>query len=304
MKISRTILLWLVVAGFSWLLGCLWTANLSLELSWIRSIYQKKITAVEEFKSEHRIFVVGGSGVHMGIDTQIMSEQLNRPIINLGLHAGLGIEAIISSIKPYLQEGDIILLIPEYDIITDEDGMGRLAGEFGFLSGLINQMDITLEQKTQSLLNLGNPSLKSLYATMLKFYKKGFKYDYYTNQVDVFGNQVELKTKNITAQMVKQQPPSKNSIKRIENFKEYINSKDAYLIIGLPWFLTKDIQKSKENVREFIKQYEQLAPTIYDNDYNLKTDKKLFGDTVYHLSYEGRKKRSYVLVKQLRPLID
>ena len=303
MKLSRKILLWLGVAGFSWLIGYFWTINLSLELSWVRAIYQRKFVVAQKFSDRQRILVAGGSGVHMGVDTQRMSEELDMPVINLGLHAGLGIEAIIASTKQNMQAGDIVVLIPEYEIIADEDGIGRLAGRFGLIMGLIDRMDIEPEKKAHSLIKLGNPSLKSLYGTVLKVYKGDIEErDYYTDRVDNFGNPTELKVKAFPAQTVQNQP-SEKSIERLANFQEYVNNQKAHLIIGLPWFLETEEQLSKENVRKFIKEYAKLAPVIHDENFNLKTDVTLFGDTVYHLNEEGRKQRASALVQQLQPLI-
>jgi hypothetical protein len=243
----------------------------------------------------------------MGLDTNIISEKLGMPTINFGLHAALGIEAILSSVEPNIQAGDIVLLIPEYDIISDEDGVGRLAGQFGLLSGTLGHMNVSWEEKVRSLLKVGNPSLKSLYGSGLKVYQgepaRDYSRDYYTSEVDTLGNPTELKVKDPQPKEL-QNRPSSHAIQRLEEFKFYVEGQGASLIIGLPWVLVQGSQASRNTAISFINEYKKLAPVIHENDYNLKTDAKLFGDTIYHLNSEGLKKRSEAISEQLRDILD
>ena len=294
---------WAGIASASWISGYLWTANFSYELSWVRAIYEGKNVAASQLETTPNLFIVGGSGVHMGVDTKIISQTLGMPAINFGLHAALGIEAIISSVEPKIQEGDVVLLIPEYAIASDEDGIGRLAGRFGFLTGIINSMDITWEEKARSILEVGNPSLKSLYGGLLEIYRRTPAREYYTKEVDHLGNPTELKITNPKPGQLRAEP-SNHVIQRIKEFKEYVDGQGAFLVLGLPWMLDTSDKQSQEAALRFIEAYERIAPVIYDDDYNLKTDQALFGDAVYHLSYRGVEQRSKSISSQLKAVLS
>lgn len=70
-----------------------------------------------------RIILVGGSSVAFGFDSHELSKITGMPVVNMGLAVDLGVRFILESIKPYLNEGDIIILSPEYQsIITRRHG--------------------------------------------------------------------------------------------------------------------------------------------------------------------------------------
>ena len=66
-----------------------------------------------------RIILVGGSNIAFGIDSELMEQELDMPVINDGLHVALGI-APLNEIRRFLQPGDIIIISLEYYNFTDE----------------------------------------------------------------------------------------------------------------------------------------------------------------------------------------
>ena len=204
-------------------------------------------------------------------------------------------------LAPYglkFRKGDIILIIPEYSVAADSDGVGRLAGRFGLLTGLIHEMDISWEMKAQSILQLGNPSLRSLYGFGLEVYRQEPNTIFYTEDVDDLGNPTELKIRSPQPGQLRLSP-SEQVIQRLKTFQAYVEKQGGTVIIGLPWLLDIADETSKKHAMEFVAEYRKVAPVIYDTDYNLKTDKMLFGDTVYHLNHEGVKQRSEAVAAQL-----
>lgn len=62
-----------------------------------------------------RIVLVGGSNVAFGFESDRMESALGRPVVNMGLAAGLGIEFMLREIEPALRDGDLVVLSLEYD---------------------------------------------------------------------------------------------------------------------------------------------------------------------------------------------
>ncbi len=61
-----------------------------------------------------RVVVIGGSNVAFGIDSKALSDSLGMPVVNAGLHAGLGLRYILHANTPLLRRGDILVIMPEY----------------------------------------------------------------------------------------------------------------------------------------------------------------------------------------------
>lgn len=73
-----------------------------------------------------KIVMVGGSNVSFGLDSKIVSDTFKRPVINMGVHAGLGLEYIVNDVKPYIRPGDVVVLIPEYEQFYTDNFYGEM----------------------------------------------------------------------------------------------------------------------------------------------------------------------------------
>ena len=65
-----------------------------------------------------RVIIFGGSNIAFGIDSELMERALGIPVINDGLHVGLGVAPLLE-VKKYIQPGDIIIISLEYYNFTD-----------------------------------------------------------------------------------------------------------------------------------------------------------------------------------------
>jgi len=72
-----------------------------------------KIDLLKNIHSPKIIFV-GGSNLAFGLDSKRIENQFNRPTINMGLHAGLGLKFILDIIRPYVKKDDVVIIVPEY----------------------------------------------------------------------------------------------------------------------------------------------------------------------------------------------
>lgn len=97
---------------------------------------------------------------------------------------------------------------------------------------------------------------------------------------------------------------SEQSFKRLQIFHQQVEESGATLLLGLPWLLNKGDRDSLATAQKFVNQLTEIAPLVYEKDFNLKTDSLLFTDTVYHLSYKGRQIRSSELTKQLNSILN
>jgi hypothetical protein len=62
-----------------------------------------------------KVVLVGGSNLAFGIDSKMLQDSLGRPVVNMGLYAKLGLKYMLAQVRPYINEGDVVVVVPEYD---------------------------------------------------------------------------------------------------------------------------------------------------------------------------------------------
>lgn len=61
---------------------------------------------------EPKIVLVGDSSLAFGMNSAFIEEAFGMPVVNMGLHASLGLTLTMDLVKPYLHEGDILIFLP------------------------------------------------------------------------------------------------------------------------------------------------------------------------------------------------
>lgn len=80
--------------------------------------YKAKIELLNQ-DSSNRIILVGGSNVGFGFDSKMLHDSLDRDVVNMGLHAGLGLKFMLDEILDYAKAGDVIIISPEYYLLCE-----------------------------------------------------------------------------------------------------------------------------------------------------------------------------------------
>ena len=61
-----------------------------------------------------RVIIISGSCSAFGVDSRRLSDTLGVPVVNLGLHAGIGIRFPMAQYMQQMRRGDIVVLAAEY----------------------------------------------------------------------------------------------------------------------------------------------------------------------------------------------
>lgn len=62
-----------------------------------------------------KIILVGGSNLAFGIDSKKIEDSLGLKVVNMGLYAKLGLRYMLAQVRPYIERGDVVVVVPEYD---------------------------------------------------------------------------------------------------------------------------------------------------------------------------------------------
>ena len=296
---------WFIAAGTAWTLGFIYNVYGGGELSWLKKMYEQKIAIAAQNKTTPRLLIIGGSGAHYTIDSQIISQGLGIPVINLGLDGPVGLNVILPSVIEQVKKGDIVLLIPEYLLLVSPDGLGDRSVSFGVATGRPGLGNIPPKEMAGDSWLIGVPTLRALTKSGLDLVEKGKLAGYYSDPVNADGDPTTVKKR--TGKWWKltiDDAISPHAASEITNFRNQLQAKGATLLISLPWIYGSTDKNTLANIQKTAQRLAQIAPTIYEADtYNIKTDSSLFADTHYHLLPESRKIRAKEIVEQLQPLL-
>ncbi|WP_016950948.1 hypothetical protein [Anabaena sp. PCC 7108] len=294
---------WLAIAGLTWGVGYFYNARYGGELSWLRIMYEQKMALAKEVQAPQRILIVGGSGAHYTVDAGLMQKDVGIPTLNMATDGPVGLDVILASVSDVIKKGDIVVLIPEYLLLLDDDGFGDRSGQFGAAIGKPGLGNIPAKQLAQDLMSLGLPTLKALTKSSFDVVEKGHLTGYYSDPITANGDPTVMKqrTKSKWWSLTINDSVSPHSLKRIQQFKQEVESKGATLVLGLSWIYGSTDSKTLGNIRKTAEELSKIAPVLYDkNTLNVKTDSSLFADTHYHLNPSGRRIRTTELVEQLK----
>ncbi len=310
MKNLLKIIPWLVIPGLAWSLGFFYNVYFGGKPNWLRAMYQNKVALAAQLEGSKRLIIVGGSGVHYTLNSQVMEEELGIPVFNFGLDGNLGLNVIFPIILEQVRPGDIVLIIPEYLMLLDEDGIGVRSTAFGVSIGKPGLGGIPPKDFAQEAFVLGVPSLRDLTKSTIDLVKKAkdptYISDHYSDPITDRGDPTKTwGRKSKWWKLPVKTSITPHSIAMIKQFQEDLKAKEATLVISLPVIYGSEDEKTVKNIEKTAKELGKIAPTIYDQEsLNVKTDSNLFADTHYHLKEEERIIRSKELVEQLQPIID
>jgi hypothetical protein len=85
--------------------------------AWVHEIIERKQRAAQSITAP-KLVLLGGSSTLFGIKASVLEAELGTPVINGGLHAGLGMDFILREGKKMLKPGDTVILFPEYELLS------------------------------------------------------------------------------------------------------------------------------------------------------------------------------------------
>ena len=261
-----------------------------------------------------RIILVGGSNVSFGIDAELMQQMLGIPVINDGLHAGLGVSPL-RELEQYLRPGDVVIISLEYQLFSSRDVMD---GDLAFLSDWI-------EYEPERIQFLSNPWKEAtvLYATMLQrkvnrqvnIYLFGGSLDdvrdvfvgtRYNSNGDFIGH---LQQASTPPRRISPEPYPLSVVQQdlfifLKQFHQTARAKGTEVYFEAPASRKTNCENTGETtMANFFKQFEEqtTVPVLIPLDQVCLPDKYFF-DTAYHLNAEGRRLRTQRLIQNFRIL--
>lgn len=264
--------------------------------------------------NEPKIIIVAGSSAGFGIDEELIENITGYKVVNLGLHAGFGMDFPTQLTKANINKGDIIILAYEHDWIKE-----NAFDTFGVdlvMSGIDNHLKMYKYIRPQHY--------DDILDYLFKFASKKAKR--ITQQEKASGSVYTAASFNNNGEMEFNRPTNiiqddydrkiysevningfsicKETKKYLMNYKKYVEDKGAILFFSAP-----PLMKSANVSSEL--EYNRLLAVVEDEigiKYISKPSDYLFEakhmyDTIYHLNNEGEKIRSKMLAEDINNAI-
>lgn len=84
-----------------------------------------KFDLLERQTDKQRIILIGGSNVAFGFNSQILADSLNVDVINMGLHAGIGLKYMLDTYDANARKNDVLIIAPEYEHFYNKIAWGN-----------------------------------------------------------------------------------------------------------------------------------------------------------------------------------
>lgn len=252
-----------------------------------------------------RLLLIGGSNLSFGLNSQIIKDSLGLNPVNTGIHAAIGLIYMMDNALQYVREGDIVVLIPEYEEFYD-----------GFAYGSEELLRTILDGNRSNIRLLHFRQFLNIIPYLPNYTMSKFRLKEYTNvsetkhySVNSFNDFGDVSSHwNEKSETFKPANPLNGKlnltvIKEMKMFQSEIESKNAQLYVSFPVFQEQSYMNSRiqiETIEALL--HEKEFPIIGSPERYLFPDSLLF-NTPAHLIKSGVDQRTTFLIEDLSSVL-
>ncbi len=279
------------------------------ETNYISSMWDKycRLMSIEEPK----IVLVGDSNLAFGIDSEYIESELGMPVVNMGLHGGLGNDIQTRIAMSNIRSGDIYVIA--YSDYSQTQDVSQKDLTLIMLANHEKLWDtISLKQKTELIPAIPNYMFDTMSYFLRKrgnedvpyensdYSRKGFN-EYGDNTIRIEGNEIKdfSQFKSLAPSI------SKETEKMIRRYKKICDDKRAQMVISCyPILVTQEMDDTAKYYQSYndIERCTGVSVISDINDYMMPKD--MFYDSQLHLNMFGVKKRSDILLEELKEIMS
>lgn len=267
------------------------------------SLIQEKFNILKA-TNEPKIIMVSGSSSAFGLNQAMLEEESGYKVANLGLHGGFGNLFISELAKANINEGDIVLLGYEYGWSNDT-GFTSSSADL-IMSGIDDNITMYRYLPKSIWKNcLGYlftfASKKNVYNPVTGIYSRE-AFDPITGQMTMARDyNMEWNAEEYGVTDISNVSISKNSIKYLKEFKDFIESKGASVYFVSPPLIRDSVVC---DYSEFIKlkelEEEQIGIPYISDPVQYLYPSEWMSNANYHCNSVGEDVRTEMLINDLR----
>ena len=255
-------------------------------------MYRQKHTLCEQIRGR-KVLLVGGSGVLYSYDSALLEINIEGyRVVNMGLNAGLGLKFNLNEIRPYINPGDIVILIPEYSTYE-----GVYQGSVVTLMA-INSMPRVLQSTPREHLKrlliahghefIPTKSLNYLNDAVL----------YLTRSAPSMNRNGDIVTRTAKRDVARmplscnfefEKTSYKGCVSLLEDFDRYCRSKGAHAVLSFPAIPALHYEKNRDKLSQLHRNLStDSGIAMLNSPDQVAYPLELFDDTIYHMDTAGK----------------
>ncbi len=245
-----------------------------------------------------KIIFAGGSNLPFGIDSKMIQDTLQIPVVNLGLHAGLGLDFMLNELQSCIKNGDIIVISTEYFLDNGDYNLKKFTEKIYPKAQDYYTKNYLLE--IQANIENTRNHLKALFKQKKKNEVSVYSRESFNMYGDIAMQLTILAPKNIKADHILHYHHWEG-IQKLNDFNQFAKSKNVNVFFVYPAYQESKYLKNKTAIAKLnqdMKQQLQFKILGQHNDFIMSDS--LFFDTTYHLISEGRTARSKKIIELLQ----
>ena len=243
-----------------------------------------------------RLILMSGSSMAFGVDSDLLSRELETPVVNAALHGNLGSKFMMEQLKATVKKGDIVLITLEYSTTSQGKYEEQLiAADFyppaqkwinfnsfweefyAYITHKVSSFRLLISQFWAG--SQSKPISSNLESTVKHFDKNGDFIGQLENPKPVFDSP-ELSAGIDFGQQIKD----------LNDFGVFAKQKGVSVLFTFPSYTESGFEKNMTAVKKIEQEYRtHLKFPILGSPENSVLDNSYFFDNFYHLNTQGRK---------------
>jgi hypothetical protein len=265
-----------------------------------------------------KIILVGGSNLAFGIDSRMMQDSLGLRVVNMGLYAKLGLRYMLAQVKPYINRGDIVLVVPEYDQFYGNFSEGDQtlntallyapADRIGDFVKSYSVIDVVLRPRVESVRRSFFQAAASAFGVKDKYFPPDTNPVYNRHSFNQFGDVVshlDQKSMNPDSIYVKELPPAKEfnnrTLNELNEIGDAARERGAHAYFLFPSYIDRSYSINTSQIAWLNDRLSRgMNVPILGSPADFVYPSNWFFDTRFHLNALGRGPRTVKMIEILR----
>ncbi len=259
-----------------------------------------------------KIVFVGGSNLAFGISSGQIKKATGYNVVNMGIYIGLGLSYMLEEVKPYMNSGDIVVIVPEYEVyfpelIEDKDYLLRLL--------LYYPKGVKYLRDPLTILEVSNNFFYGYSQVLRTSVNQAISPQ--ENYEDIYLRSAFNKFGDVTSHLeTSSYPPRKEKLNRkvwqidwtavklMNQFNADVQKRGVKVYYLYPSVSELYVKISLDTIKAIDGRLRQKLnfPILSTPERYIYPIEDFF-DTVYHLNAQGREKRSQMVIKDLKSVL-